>query len=210
MDEIHKPRSPGIGHNSRPDGYQWRRYCWTRARAGLIGRRLPLEVVRQRVRRARELGLAYPAYASILMGSGRDILGFLYTCDAIGLRLRRRLELPPSKVQALGAIVRCDRLIVAPREEPADAFRAEVQEVSGLPFAAGLHEPDLRLGWASARAELREILAPINLRADAVVLVGTEKAHADWADAVDFARCIPPEVCFGQALGDQPEAASSN
>ncbi|MEM8658696.1 MAG: hypothetical protein AAF813_11450 [Pseudomonadota bacterium] len=200
---------PGIGHNSRTVGTSWRRYCWTRARSDLIGQRLPLEVLRRRVRRARELGLAYPQYASILLGSGRDILGFLYTCDAIGLRLRRRLELPEASRAALAGLVGCERLIVAPREEPTETFRLELQEVSGLEFAASAHPPDLTRGWAAARRSIRSVLEPIRLPTDSVVLVGTEAAHAHWAEAVNFARCLPPEAVFGQAPGDQPGGASS-
>lgn len=192
---------PGIGHNRGPvrDGdWAWRRHCWARARADLVGARLPIEVLRGRVKRARELGLAYPAYASVLLGSGRDILGFLYTCDALGLRLRRRLEMPAPVQAALGALVRCDRLVVAPEAEGADAFRMELQEVSGLPFAAATHAPRPHHSWAEARAALCEVLNPIKLPPGAVVLVGTTPAEAAWAEATNMARFLPPEACLPQ------------
>lgn len=106
--------TPGIGHNSGPAFDQgWRRYAWKRARKELVGARVPVEIVRIRVRRAAELGLAYPAYASILLGSGRDITGFLFTVDGLQLRLRRRLEMPAEvreRVQAL----KCERLVLSP------------------------------------------------------------------------------------------------
>ncbi|MGF1552163.1 MAG: hypothetical protein ACFBWO_06645 [Paracoccaceae bacterium] len=56
---------PRIGHNGGPPldpGRSFRAYAWKRARAELVPR-LPLEIVRRRVRRARELGLDYPANA---------------------------------------------------------------------------------------------------------------------------------------------------
>ena len=91
-------RLPGIGHNQGPPieaAVSWRRFAWKKARAKLVPK-LPLEIVRRRVRRAAELGLEYPQYASILLGTGRDIVGFLYTCDALGLRLARSGRLEPS------------------------------------------------------------------------------------------------------------------
>ena len=57
----------GIGHNKGPTmepGAGWRRYAWKRARAELLPK-IPLEVVRMRVRRARELGLDYRTYAGV-------------------------------------------------------------------------------------------------------------------------------------------------
>lgn len=188
-----------MGHNRGPawdPGVAWRRHCWTRARAETIGARLPLEVLRGRVRRARELGLAYPQYASVLMGSGRDILGFLYTCDALGLRLRRRLEMPVAVQGALKGLVRCDRLVVAPDAEDREAFRLELQEVSGMSWAASLHAPRPQTSWAEARAALREVLAPIKLPPGAVVLVGTRAEDAAWAEAADMARFLPAELCL--------------
>lgn len=47
------------GHNGGPamnPGSAWRRHCWTVAREALLPT-LPVEVVRLRLRRARELGL---------------------------------------------------------------------------------------------------------------------------------------------------------
>ncbi len=190
---------PGIGHNRGPQrdsGWSWRRHRWVRARADLVGARLPIEVLRGRVKRARELGLAYPAYASVLLGSGRDILGFLYTCDALGLRLRRRLEMPAPVRDALAALVRCDRLVVAPEAEEPDAFRMELQEVSGLAFAAATHAPRPHHSWAEAREALREVLNPIKLPPGALVLVGTTPAEAAWAEATNMARFLPPEACL--------------
>ena len=57
----------GIGHNGGPSvgsGASWRAQCWRVARADLLPR-LPLEVVRLRVKRAQEIGLAYRTYAGV-------------------------------------------------------------------------------------------------------------------------------------------------
>jgi hypothetical protein len=46
---------------------------------------LPLEIVRVRVARAKRLGLPYKTYATIRATSGRDIVAFLFSGNALGL-----------------------------------------------------------------------------------------------------------------------------
>lgn len=193
---------PGIGHNGAPRSdpdHAWRTHCWRRSRAELIGQRLPLEVLKRRVARARELGLAYPAYASILLGSGRDIIGFLFTCDALGLRLRRRLEMPRAVQAQLAGLVRCDRLVIAPEAEDPQAFRAELQEVSALPFAGAGRPPRPSAGWSESAAAIREILAQPGLPSQSVVMIGTDPREAAWADAANLARFLPASAWSGGA-----------
>jgi len=179
-------QTPAIGHNSGPPlepGHSWRRYCWQRSRDALIGKRLPLEVIKRRVARAQELGLAYPAYASILMGSGRDIVGFLFTCDALGLRLQRRLEVPGAVQTQLADLVRCDRLVIAPEAEDPAAFKAELQDVSQIAFTGAGRPPRPSASWSETGAAIREILDQPGLPSGAVVLIGTEAREAAWAEA---------------------------
>jgi len=64
-----------IGHNQGPtmgSGAGWRRYAWKRARRELLPQ-LPLEIVRLRIRKARELGIDYKSYASIRAANGRQM-----------------------------------------------------------------------------------------------------------------------------------------
>ena len=79
----------GLGHNKGPTmepGAGWRRYAWKRARTELLPK-LPLEVVRMRVRRARELGLDYKTYAGVRATTGRDLVAFLFSSNALRLSL---------------------------------------------------------------------------------------------------------------------------
>lgn len=187
----HPPYGPG--HNNGPSldpGIGWRTYCWRRARADLIGKRLPLEVLKRRVARAKELGLAYPAYASVLMGSGRDIIGFLFTCDALGLRLQRRLEMPGAVQTQLANLARCDRLVIAPEAEDPQAFRAELEDVSAIPFSGAGRPPRPSDGWSESAAAIREILAQPGLPSGAVVMIGTEAREAAWAEAAKLGSFI--------------------
>ena len=68
----------GIGHNRGPgQASGFRAHCWRLARRELLGERLPVEVVRMRVRRAHELGLDYKTYAGVRATTGRDLVAFL-------------------------------------------------------------------------------------------------------------------------------------
>jgi len=74
-----------IGHNSGrvlEPGKAWRTHVWKKARAQLIPK-LPIEVVRLRVRRAKELGLPYKTYAGIRASTGHDLIGFLFSSNAL-------------------------------------------------------------------------------------------------------------------------------
>ncbi len=76
-----------IGHNGGPgveDGASWRRHCWAKARADLLPT-LPIEVLRGRVRRARELGLEYKTYAGVRASTGHDVVAFLFSSNALRL-----------------------------------------------------------------------------------------------------------------------------
>lgn len=190
----------GIGHNGGPNqlGRGWQRHCWTQSRKALIGKRMPIEVVRTRINRARELGLEYPQYASILLGSGRDVVGFLFTVDGLQLRLRKRLEMPDAVQEKLKGLERVQLMGFAPSGEDAEAFRAEVSHVAGVPFVSTAPEAEGPLGWSAARAAVRAVLDPLQLPSDAVVMIGTRDHEAQMAQAAKMARFIPSEAYFVQ------------
>lgn len=176
---------PGIGHNQGPPldpGRSFRRYAWKRARAELMPR-LPLEVVRRRVARAKELGLAYPDYASILLGSGRDIVGFLFTVPAIADEAAR-----VAKVRALG---RCDRLLMA-----STAPAQRLAEAHGLVFATVAPPPGDQAPFAEQRDAVLAVLSPRRLPGDAVVMIGATPVERGWAEAGRLAKFLPAERYF--------------
>ncbi|MEM9350184.1 MAG: hypothetical protein AAGA47_07975, partial [Pseudomonadota bacterium] len=83
----------GIGHNNGPSmeaGYTYRKHQWKKAREALLPT-LPLMIVRMRVKRAKELGLDYKTYAGVRASTGRDVIGFLFSSNALRLV---RAELP--------------------------------------------------------------------------------------------------------------------
>ena len=105
----------GIGHNSgRVDapGKSWRRYVWTKARKDLMPT-LPLEVVRLRVRRAAELGLPYKTYAGIRASSGHDLIGFLFSNNALQV-LREGQAMPHDRAAKIAGLVATTNTGIAP------------------------------------------------------------------------------------------------
>jgi hypothetical protein len=188
-----------IGHNGGPPldpVTTWRRVAWGKARRALVGH-IPLELVRMRIRRARELGLEYPAYASVLLGTGRDITAFLFTAEAIGLRLQHGVALPEATAAKLLGLARCDRLLLA--EPGADPTRlaAALALAHRIEFRGAGAAPHDQAGLPEGRAAIRDILAPLKLPADAVVMIGTRAAERDWAEAARLAKFMAAERYFG-------------
>lgn len=201
------PRSPltalrgerlaGIGHNQGPPldaAFSWRRHVWKKARKALVPR-LPLEVVKRRVRRATELGLEYPQYASILLGTGRDIVGFLFTCDALGMELARG-RVPEAVRAKLDALIRVERLLGAQAPRDPARLAAALAQNQGLVFAETVRLPTDSAPWGAGRDAIAGALAPLRLPSDAVVMIGTEPHHRTWADAAQMAKFLPADQFF--------------
>lgn len=184
-------RLPGLGHNQGPPlqpGHGFRVHAWKKARAKLMPK-LPLEVLKRRVARAQELGLAYPQYASILLGSGRDVLAFLFTCEAVGLRLERASRIPDPVARRLAMLRSVRRLLMIPAEAGDPAVPpALIDRISLGPGPAAIP--------AEARAVIQEILAPERLPGDAVVLIGTQPVERGWAESARLAKFLPAETYF--------------
>lgn len=194
---------PLIGHNQGPPldpGRSGRVHAWRKARAELMPR-LPIEILRRRVARAKALGLAYPDYASILLGTGRDVVGFLFTCQAIGARLERGelRGLDADRAERLRALA-ADRLMLA------DAAIAPERLAAGLaskavPVAGVGPAPATLATWREGREAVLAVLRPLRLPSDAVVMVGTEAAERDWADAARTAAFLSAERYFAERAG---------
>lgn len=189
----------GIGHNQGPPldpAISWRRACWKAARAELH-RPLPLEVVRRRVRRARELGLDYPCYASILLGSGRDVIGFLFTSEGMGLRLARTVEMPAPVTEKLRDLRRCERLLLAEPGQDPETLAAALRREADLTFAGAAEAPAPGAPWRAGREAVRAALAPLKAPSDAVVMIGARADERAWADAAGLAKFLPGAGYFG-------------
>ncbi len=185
----------GIGHNGGPSmepGYRGRRRAWGKARAALLGDRMPLEVVRRRVARAKELGLDYTTYASIRAASGHDVLAFLFSGNALALT-PRRLRIERGEAARLAALSgRAGRL--AAIYAPADPAAVAQLNPDLLDHAAPA--PGFDAGWSATRARLLEALREGNLPADRVVLVSATSVEREWCAAAKLGGLVAAERFF--------------
>ncbi len=178
-----------FGHNRGPaldPGRGWRRYAWARAKAEGLPK-APIEVVRRHVARAKALGLTYPAYAAIRLGTGRDVAALLFTGGA--------LLSTPAVVRAarLAALAEAERLLLAGRGA---ALRAPA-EALGLRFAAAGPGPDPEPSDRARRGAIRRVLDLPRLPSDAVVLVAPDPRQKAGAEAARLAGFVPASHYFG-------------
>lgn len=184
----------GIGHNGGPDisaGYGFRKLAWTKARRALLPS-LPLEVVRLRVARAKRLGLPYQTYATIRATSGHDIVAFLFSGNALDLRLGQaalstavteRLEALEGAASRVGAIY-------APTDPQAlGAAHPGLFETVG-------RAPGFTATWRETRDGLRALLAARKLPRDGVVLVAATSIEQGWTSAAGLAGSIDRATFF--------------
>ena len=178
-----------LGHNRGPTmerGAGWRRYAWKRARADLLPT-LPLEVARMRVRRARELGIDYKAYAGIRAATGRDIIALLFSDNA--LRLVNANHLPEERRAKLQSLARVD--LMAMLHPPATPGRfLDANPVIDRAAMA----PGLAASWSEVRTAVQDLKGQIP--ADGVVVVGETFLERDWSEAARLAGYIPAERYF--------------
>ena len=189
---------PGIGHNNGPSlepGKGFRKVAWAKAKEAILPRP-PLEVLKRRVRRARQLGLAYPAYASILAGSGRDVMAFLFTSHALGLRLARAIEMDERDAARLREITGVKRLLMGPQGADAGALAEARGAERRIEFDVAKAAPGLEAPLPDGRAAVQALLTPLKLPADAVVMVGDRAAERDWAEAARLGRFLSRQAYF--------------
>ena len=182
----------GIGHNGGPEmnGYQWRLHCWTRARAKLLPV-LPVEVVRLRVQRAKQLGLDYKTYAGVRATTGRDIIAFLFSSNA--LRLEKVLRVPEAERARLEAVAGAERIALAQSMTPEMLLQmnADVLDRAGA-------APLPMQGFRATADGLRSVMG--KMPGDAVVLIASDAPwERDWLSAGKLAALIPAERFFRPA-----------
>lgn len=182
----------GIGHNGGPTlegGYSWRKHVWTKARADLLPT-LPIEVLRRRVARAKELGLPYRTYASVRASTGRDVVGFLFSTNALRL-LRNGDALPEERARQLVSMVDCTRVALA--HPPIDPARL----TEGRPIDLAHRAPSLVVSWSAMRQRMGEIIREDRLPADGLLVVGETALERDWAEAGRTAGYLSGAELFG-------------
>ena len=188
------------GHNGGPTmepGAGWRRHCWRAARAALLPT-LPVEVVRNRVRRAAELGLDYKTYAGVRATTGRDLVAFLFSTNALRL-LREGERIARDEAARIAALNGAERLLAV---QPPLASAATVAALAGqgVAFDAATRAPGLGDSWSETGRSLRAFLAARRHPADAVLLIGDTALERDWVAAARLAGYLPADAYFGRPV----------
>lgn len=179
-----------IGHNGGPTlepGTSWRRHCWGAARARLLPT-LPIEVVRMRVRRAKELGLDYKTYAGVRAATGHDVVAFLFSSNALRVTVRHP-DLPDDRALKLGALQSCGRIALAVSPLlPGDLVQAnpELDQAHPAPFVLA--------AFREVAGSLRAALG--KTPSDRVILVGDFALERDWCAAGRLAAYLPADRYF--------------
>lgn len=186
-----------IGHNGGPSlepGFGFRKMAWKKARRALLPA-LPLEVVRIHVTRAKRLGLPYKTYATIRATSGRDIVGFLFSANALRLWPAQMVMPEPVAARLGGLEAVAGRLgaVYAPMT-PADVLNANPGLLDAATRAPGFAE-----SWSETRGTLRSALRAEGWPLDGVVLVSATAVEREWCGAAGLAGLIPADAFFDAA-----------
>lgn len=190
----------GLGHNGGPTmegGHGWRKHCWSKARKDLLPV-LPLQIVRNRVRRAKELGLDYGTYATVRATTGRDIVAFLYSSNALDLR-RAATDLPAGKEAKLRQLKSCRGLVAAHRPLDPRAVAVAFAE-AGLPIEQGFAAPNLTDSWSQTRVRITEALRDGKLHPASVLMLGDTALEREWVEAGRLAAFLDAPAYFAQNL----------
>lgn len=182
---------PMIGHNSgRVDepGKAWRTHVWKKARKDLIGT-LPVEVVRLRVKRAQELGLPYKTYAGFRASSGHDLIGFLFSNNALQI-LRDGQALPADRAGKLNTLRNTDCTGIA--HHPVTPTHLGRMPELARAFAA----PRFVVSWSEMRDQMRAIVTSQGQPADRFVMIGDTSFEREWAEAARMAGYLQAEDFF--------------
>lgn len=181
----------GIGHNNGPvvEGARWRTHCWRQARAALLPV-LPVEVVRLRVRRAKALGLEYKTYAGIRATTGRDLIAFLFSSNA--LAVFRDGDLSAARKEAVMRIDAARHLGCAPGLD-ADALATRIGAASAI------HLPQFGTSWSAMRDDIKLWLHDQRLTGDSVLMIGETDHEKEIMAAGGLAGFISGARYFGDA-----------
>ncbi|HQU69176.1 MAG TPA: hypothetical protein PLI43_13435 [Albidovulum sp.] len=186
----------GLGHNGGPSlegGTAWRAHCWRAAREALLPK-LPIEVVRLRVKRAKEIGLDYRTYAGFRASTGHDLVAFLFSTNALRLvkdqdRMRAEEAAKLAGLSGIGQLV-----AVQPPLDPARV--ADTMASQSIPVIAANAAPGLAMGWRDTRDRLLAFAAAARTPADRILVIGDTTLEAEWAATARMAGYLPTARFF--------------
>ena len=171
----------GIGHNQGPTmerGQKWRTFQWQKARAEAMPKAMPLMVVKMHVARAHQLGLDYPTYAAVRKASGRDIMGLLFSSNALRVVRAASPYIPLERGDVVRAVEGAQKLALVHRPLSADMFHIANPVLDAVQPA-----PKFTDSWGEMRAHLGNFINERRLTRDQVLIIGDTAFERDWTTA---------------------------
>jgi hypothetical protein len=165
-------------------GFSFRKHAWTKARKQLIPT-LPIEILRGRVKRAEALGLPYKTYASVRASTGRDVVGFLFSNNALRVIVKYE-KIAADRAKKLTQI-----------EAISCGLASKPINLDHVDLAAWGVAPDLTSTWSDIRAKVQAPLVETKLPLDGVLVIGDTALEREWSDAGRLAGVLHSDRFFG-------------
>lgn len=186
--------SAGIGHNQGPAldrGVPYRTYLWKRARQKAMPKTMPLLVIRMHVARAHALGLDYPTYAAVRKSTGRDIMGLLFSSNALRVVRADQPQVPLDRGEVVSAVEGARKLALVHRPLIAD----QVAQANPMLDAVG-PAPMFTDSWSEMRERLGDFVIGQRLTRDQVLVIGDTAFERDWGAAAQAAGYLEADRYF--------------
>ena len=190
-----KAKIAGIGHNQGPTmerGEKWRAFQWQKARDAAMPKAVPLMVVKMHVARAHALGLDYPTYAAVRKATGRDIMGLLFSSNALRVVRADQPQMPVARGEVMAAVSGARRLALVHAPLRPDAV-AQANPVLDATDTA----PKFTQSWSEMRDHMGRFVTGQKLARDQVLIVGDTAMERGWSTAAQAAGYIEAGRYFG-------------
>ncbi|MGD9863183.1 MAG: hypothetical protein AB7S99_08220 [Pseudodonghicola sp.] len=187
----------GIGHNDGPSmeqGKLLRTYQWRQAQRALMPNAIPKLVLQMRIKRAAELGMDYRTYAKVRQYSGQDILGLLFSSNALRI-FAGDARIPAPEAGRLAAVKAARKLALVhrPNTPEAVALRNPVLDAAAA-------APRFTDSWSQMRERVEGLLRGQRLPGGQVLVIGDAPLESEWATAGRAAAYLGAQEYFRQAV----------
>ncbi|MBL4806356.1 MAG: hypothetical protein JKY31_03605, partial [Rhodobacteraceae bacterium] len=170
---------------------------WQKSRNALMPN-LPIEVLRGRVKRAKEIGLDYKSYASIRAASGHDVIAFLFSSNALRAFVKSP-QIPDDRLQQLNNVQDCARLAATLQPLSPEAFMAALPNDPAPLFNQIFAAPNFTSTWSQTRETLLTGLRADKLPRNGVVVIGDTTQERAWSEAARLAGYLSADRFFTSA-----------
>ncbi|MCF6306018.1 MAG: hypothetical protein L3J33_11690 [Rhodobacteraceae bacterium] len=175
-------------------GKAWRTLCWQKSRNAIMPK-LPLEILRIRVQRAKALGLDYTSYASIRAASGHDVIAFLFSSNALRA-FAKSPEMPDDRLEKLVSLHNSRQLAAILRPLSTEQFIANLPQNPTPLFNRVFTAPSFHATWSQTRTTVLNGLSHDKLPSNMVVIIGDTPSERGWAEAANLAGYLNADRFF--------------